>query len=205
MLDFLVKVSLISASGALAPGPLTTATLAVGTKNGWKGGFKIALGHTLVEFPLVVVIALGLYALFSDPTFVRISSLVGGVFMLFFGYLTIRDVRSEIKTDSKFNGYPLMVGIALTALNPFFVLWWVGIGSPLILHSILTWGLIGLIPFYLAHVWLDYAWLMALAHATSLGGKFERLYRAILFTLGVVLMAFGVDFISYALFNFKFL
>ncbi|RLF13604.1 MAG: lysine transporter LysE, partial [Thermoprotei archaeon] len=38
LLFFLAKVSLISSSGALAPGPLTAATAALGVKRGWRGG-----------------------------------------------------------------------------------------------------------------------------------------------------------------------
>ncbi len=202
MLSFLIKVTLISSSGALAPGPLTTATLAIGAKNGWKGGLKVAIGHTIVEFPLVIVIALGLYLLFREPTFMRISSLIGGVFMIYFGYLTVKDAFAEAK-KSKYDGYPLLTGITLTALNPFFVMWWVGIGAPLILEAVTKWGLISLIPFYIAHVWLDFAWLTALSHATSLTGRFEKIYRAVVLSLGFMLFAFGLDFLSYGLFGLK--
>ncbi len=205
MLEFLVKVVLISASGALAPGPLTTATLAIGAKHGWKGGFKVALGHTLVEFPLVFLIALGLYTLFKNYTFMRISSLIGGLFMIYFGYLTVKDVFVEREKSSNFEKSSLMIGIVLTALNPFFILWWIGIGSPLILESVITWGLISLIPFYLAHVWLDFAWLTALAHATSLSGRVEKIYRIVVLSLGIVLIAFGLDFLIYGLFGIKYI
>ncbi len=204
MLPFLIKVILISSSGALAPGPLTTATMAVGVKQGWRGGFKVALGHLIVEFPLVIIIALGLYVLFRDPTFIKISSIVGGVFMIYFGYLTIKDAFGKIGR-TKFDSYPLIVGITLTALNPFFILWWVGIGSPLILEAITTWGFLSIFPFYIAHVWLDFAWLSVIAHATSFSGKVEKIYRTIVLVLGLLLIAFGVDFLSYGLFNFRFL
>ncbi|WP_456328056.1 LysE family transporter [Archaeoglobus sp.] len=205
MFPFLIKVTLISSSGALAPGPLTTATLAVGAKRGWKGGFKVALGHLTVEFPLVIVIALGLYILFKNPTFIKISSLVGGIFMIYFGYLTVKDAFADIQRSSKFEGYPFLVGVTLTALNPFFILWWIGIGSPLILEAITKWGFISLIPFYVAHVWLDFVWLTALAHATSFSGKAEKIYRIVVFSLGLLLVAFGLDFLSYGLFGFRFL
>ncbi|WP_457550485.1 LysE family transporter [Archaeoglobus sp.] len=204
MLSFLIKVSLISSSGALAPGPLTTATLAVGAKKGWRGGFKIALGHLAVELPLVIVIALGLYLLFKNPTFVRISSFVGGIFMIYFGYMTMKDAFANIQRSSKFEG-AFLVGVTLTALNPFFILWWVGIGSPLILEAITNWGFISLIPFYLAHVWLDFVWLTALAHATSFSGRAEKVYRVVVFALGLLLLTFGLDFLFYGFFGFRFL
>lgn len=203
MFSFLIKVTLISSSGALAPGPLTTATLAVGAKHGWKGGFKIALGHLVVELPLVIVIALGLYLLFKDPIFIRVSSLIGGIFMIYFGYMTMKDAFADVERSSKFEGYPFLVGITLTALNPFFILWWVGVGSPLILEAITNWGFIGLIPFYVAHVWLDFVWLATLAHATSFSGRVEKIYKIVIFTLGLLLLAFGLDFLTYGFFGFR--
>ncbi|MEM3927139.1 MAG: LysE family transporter, partial [Desulfurococcaceae archaeon] len=40
----------VTASGALSPGPLTVATISLGTRNGWKSGFMIAIGHSMIEF-----------------------------------------------------------------------------------------------------------------------------------------------------------
>lgn len=197
MVPFLIKVVLISSSGALAPGPLTAATMAIGTKDGWKGGFKVAVGHLIVELPLVVIIALGLYAVFN-PTFLRVSSFLGGFFMIYFAYLTIRDSFGKINS-SAFGGYPLTVGVTLSALNPFFILWWIGIGSPLIMEAIANWGFLSIVPFYIAHVWLDFAWLTGIAHATSFSERFERVYRLLIFILGLLLLAFGIDFLMYGL------
>jgi len=201
MIPFLIKVALISSSGALAPGPLTAATMAVGMKDGWKGGLKVAMGHLIVELPLVIVIALGLYVIFN-PTFLRISSFVGGLFMIYFANLTIRDAFGELRSYN-FEGYPLMVGVTLSALNPFFILWWIGIGSPLIIEAMTNWGILSILPFYLAHVWLDFVWLTAIAHATSFSERFEKFYRSLIFLLGLLLLAFGIDFMIYGLFELK--
>jgi len=201
MIPFLIKVALISSSGALAPGPLTAATMAVGMKDGWKGGLKVAIGHLIVELPLVIVIALGLYVIFN-PTFLRISSFVGGLFMIYFANLTIRDAFGELRSYN-FEGYPLMVGVTLSALNPFFILWWIGIGSPLIIEAMTNWGILSILPFYLAHVWLDFVWLTAIAHVTSFSERFEKFYRSLIFVLGLLLLAFGIDFMIYGLFELK--
>ena len=55
-LEFSVLVIIVSASGVMAPGPLFAANLAYGLKQGTKSGIKMAVGHTIVEFPLVILL-----------------------------------------------------------------------------------------------------------------------------------------------------
>lgn len=55
-----MQVILLSASGVLFPGPLFFANLFYGSKEGVRSGIKIALGHTIAELPLILIISLGL-------------------------------------------------------------------------------------------------------------------------------------------------
>ena len=59
ILPFAVMVIAISASGVMSPGPLFTANIVYGLKEGKIAGLKIAMGHTVVEFPLIVFLGLG--------------------------------------------------------------------------------------------------------------------------------------------------
>jgi len=197
-ITFLLKVAVISSSGALAPGPLTAATAALGAREGWKGGLKVGLGHLIVELPLVFLIGLGLVAFLSE-NFLTILSFIGGVFLLLFSYLTARDALKVKSLSKSASTSPLFVGLSLSALNPFFIAWWAGVGSPLIVEAVGYWGLIGIGIFYAAHVWLDFAWLTTLAKITSLSGFSLRIYRGLLFVLAVLVALFGIDFIHYAL------
>ena len=196
-LAFLIKVAVISSSGALAPGPLTAATAAVGVKKGWKGGFMVSLGHMAVELPLVIIIGLGVAILTREVS--TVLSFIGGAFLLFFSYLTAKDaIRVNSLSASGSSASPLLVGISLSALNPFFIAWWAGIGSPLIMEAVGYWGLAGIGVLYAAHVWLDFAWLTSLARITSLSGFSLRFYKILLFALAILVAVFGIDFIFYA-------
>ena len=55
MLSFAIMVIAISASGVMSPGPLFTANIIYGLKEGKIAGIKMAIGHTIVEFPLIVM------------------------------------------------------------------------------------------------------------------------------------------------------
>jgi len=198
-LGFIIKVALISSSGALAPGPLTAATAAVGIKHGWKGGLWVSIGHLIVELPLVILIGLGVIAILTNDVVTQTLSLVGGIFLIFFAYLTAKDAINVKSIEaSSISKSPLLIGISLSALNPFFIAWWVGIGSPLVMEALRYWGLAGIWILYVAHVWLDFAWLTGLARVTSLSRFSLRIYRILLITLALLVAMFGIDFVYYA-------
>ena len=196
---FILKVVLISSSGALAPGPLTAATAATGVRDGWKGGLWISLGHATVELPLVVLIGLGVAAVLTRDDVAAALSFIGGCMLIFFAYLTAKSaVNAEIGMEKKVTS-PFVTGTALTALNPFFIAWWVGVGASLIREALSIWGFAGIAVLYASHVWLDFAWLILLAHITSLSSFSMKLYRSLLLVLAILVAVFGVDFIHFAL------
>lgn len=51
LLTFLFTAVIISLSGVMAPGPMTTVTISKGSKSPYAGAL-IAVGHGIVEFPL---------------------------------------------------------------------------------------------------------------------------------------------------------
>lgn len=199
-LEFLVKVVLISASGALSPGPLTAATATIGVKRGWESGVLVALGHMIVELPLIVLIGFGIITAIKDALTSSILALAGGGFLLLFGYLTLKDaLRSKsLRTSEvrKLHENPLLIGIALSALNPFFIIWWLGVGSPLIYEALSLWSLQGIALMYISHVWLDFVWLPVVAYLASLGRLNVRFLRILLVILALAVLYFGVSFVK---------
>jgi threonine/homoserine/homoserine lactone efflux protein len=202
LLGFLVKVVIISLSGALAPGPLTASTATLGAKQGWKAGFLVSIGHMFVELPLVVAISFGVLAAFtSSPNTSVILGLVGGSFLILFGILIAKDAPHanlpSVKQEAsvKTLGAPIGVGASLSAFNPYFIIWWIGIGAPLILEAISLGGLPMLAVFYASHVWLDFVWLSFVASIASISRMNPRYYRIVLGALSIMVFIFGVDLI----------
>lgn len=204
--DFIVTVIVITASGALAPGPLTFAILMHGSKEGARSGFFVAIGHTLVELPLVLALAFGLLATIDQP-FVKSSiGIVGGAGLIAFGtfqiYRTLTRNSSEQAPQRRhLPASSLMLGLALTGLNPYFILWWLTIGSALIIQALIFGALLGVILMYVSHVWMDYAFLTGLAHFSKKGMKVfgSRYYRGLLIAFGIILICYGAMFVFDAL------
>ena len=57
LLLFLGQVVVISLSGVMAPGPVTAAAIGMGARSRY-AGMLLAIGHGIVEFPLMILIVL---------------------------------------------------------------------------------------------------------------------------------------------------
>jgi threonine/homoserine/homoserine lactone efflux protein len=206
LFTFIATVVAVTASGALAPGPLFFTNITHGTKSGARGGLAFSVGHTIFEVSLVVVLAITLQTIIEfQPTIRLVVGVVGGTALLVFAFLQIRGVLAQ-KADSESKGgvpsrSPLLLGTLFTGLNPYFILWWLTVGITLII-SALEWGYAGVLVMYISHVWMDYAWLVGTAYlakrGTNLAGK--KGYRLIMIIFSLILVYFGAKFIFESLF-----
>ena len=205
ILTFIAEVVGVTASGALAPGPLFVKNITEGTKSGAKSGLLFAIGHTAVEFSLVVVLARGLLTVADQPTVKLVIGVAGGLALLVFGLLQIRESLSskpvEMREEKRAYKSHLLVGTVFTGLNPYFILWWLVPGAKLILDSIAFASWAGVLLMYVAHVWMDYVWLMGTAYLARRGTKFvnRKGYKIVLLLFGLILIGFGVYFLTSAL------
>jgi threonine/homoserine/homoserine lactone efflux protein len=203
LVDFIATVVVVTASGALAPGPLSFGILMQGSKEGARSGFSCAIGHTLIEFPLVLALALGLLAAASQPMIRSVIGLVGGLGLIGFGVMQIYETIGK-KADSgqttRSRSLPassLVLGLALTGLNPYFILWWLTIGSVLIVQALAFAAIIGVLVMYASHVWMDYAFLTSLAYFAKKGKNIagSKYYKLVLIAFGLILVYYGLSFI----------
>lgn len=200
-LGFVLTVVLVSASGALAPGPLFFANLAKGSRSGAKSGIVFSVAHTLIEFTLVILVALGLLIVMNELVKIVIG-VAGGVALIAFGAVQIYDsLKSKSKnlegTGEKSYMRLFFLGLAFTGLNPFFLVWWLTAGAQLIFIALEYASLAGVLFMYVCHVWIDYVWLTATAYFSQRGMKIAKLksYRIVMAFFGVVLIYFGLTFL----------
>ena len=192
---FLLEAVLISLSGVIAPGPVTAVTISKGTKSPHVGAM-IALGHGIVEIPLMILVLYGFGDILKMTYIKAIIGLLGGLFLLKMGLDLLKGIK-RIKIDSV-NGpsSPLMAGIILTLANPYFLVWMATIGSILIFRSF-AFGLLGFTLFMIAHWSSDYLWLYFLSALSFKGGQFfgKRLQQVLFVICGIFLLFFSTKFI----------
>jgi threonine/homoserine/homoserine lactone efflux protein len=206
ILAFVATVVFVTASGALTPGPAFFANIAHGTKSGAKGGLAFSVGHTVFEFSLVMLLALTLQTVINEPLIKLVVGIAGGTALLIFGMLQIHEAlkpKLDFPKNRKLSSKnPLLLGLIFTGLNPYFIIWWLTAGMPLIENALSLASFAGVLLMYVSHVWMDYAWLTVTAYlakkGTNLTGKKE--YKTMMVIFGLIIVAFGLYFLTSPLF-----
>ena len=192
-------VIVISLSGVMTPGPVFAAAVAKGYKDKM-AGIKIAVGHGVVEFPLMLLIAvigLGAEQLFEEPGVKLGIGLVGGILLIFLGVTMIRS-RKEIAEggEGQINWNATTAGILTTSANPYFFIWWATVGVALILNA--QWfGPIVVVVFAVVHWSCDLAWYSFTSFAVyRTKHLWTPLVHEIVFGIcGAIMVLFGLYFI----------
>lgn len=198
IIEFAIIVIVISASGVMSPGPLFAANITYGLKYGAKAGIKIAIGHSLVEFPLVILLGIGILSMEIFPEFRSIISILGAITLFVFAFLQIKTtLEKNKKIQARPKQGPIITGILLSGLNPFFIIWWLTIGLKLISDAMAIWAFVGILIVFVLHVWMDFVWLGATAFLISKSKKIisNTNYKIIMLALSVILIYFGITFL----------
>lgn len=199
-ITFASTVIILTASGALAPGPLFFVTITHGAKSGTKSGIIFSIAHNIIEFTLVMLLALGLLSVANESIVKFAVGVAGGAALIIFGIMQIQSSfhgTNETKIEKTASRNLFLIGLALTGLNPYFIIWWLTIGAKLIILALEFAGIIGVIFMYICHVWIDYAWLTLVAGFAKKSTKILHLkwYRVIIAVFGLVLIYFGFSFL----------
>jgi threonine/homoserine/homoserine lactone efflux protein len=192
---FLVQAVLISLSGVMAPGPLTVVVVGKGARSP-SAGAVIAVGHGIVEFPLMALLVVGLAPFFARPAFAAWVGLAGGLVLLWMGVDLVRTMRRPVAASARRETSALAAGILMTAGNPYFLVWWATVGATLVLRA---WGF-GFWRFALfavIHWSLDLIWYFFLSAASHRGTRLlgDRFRMGVSLVSGALLLYFGVRFI----------
>jgi len=199
IIEFAIIVIIISASGVMSPGPLFAANITYGLKQGTKAGIKIAIGHSLVELPLVILLGIGILSLEIFPEFKTIISILGAITLFVFAFIQIKStLKKNEKSETKLKQGPIITGVLLSALNPFFIIWWLTIGLKLISDAMAIWAFIGILIVFVLHVWMDFVWLGSTAFLISKSKKIisNTNYKIIMLALSAILIYFGITFLT---------
>ena len=198
ILGFAATVIIISVSGVMSPGPLFFANIFYGVKGGAKSGLKMSYGHTVVELPLILLLGFGAFSLETFPNFREIIAILGAIGLFAFAGIQIKSalgLKNDFKNQTKYG--PFTAGVLLSALNPFFIIWWLTIGFKLISDSLILWSFWGIAILFAVHIWMDYVWLTSTAHLSTRGLKFlsNKNYRFFIIGISIVLIYFGISFL----------
>ena len=196
LLFFLAKVVGISLSGVMAPGPITAAAIAMGARNRFAGAL-MAIGHGIIEFPLMIFIILGMDTILKSTTTKIAIGFTGGAFLLFMAIQMVRSLRSAENQQVKVTrSGPILAGIILSGGSPLFLIWWASVGLNLAITAA-GFGIWAFALFAIVHWLCDLIWLSLLSWASFKGSVLlgPRNQRIVLLICSLALFGFGLFFI----------
>ena len=207
----------------MAPGPLLTYTIIESVKTRHRGyltGFKVILGHAILEGGIILIILLGLGALIRNQAVIRGIGLTGGAILIWFGLTIVLDVwrgrvkADFIKSDSESSPTPQVStekedsgaavvsklghvagGALISMANPYWWIWWATIGLAFMVQydiSFTQWQ--NLAAFFLGHEAGDLLWYVLVSYLSyfSLRRLKAGAYQGLLVTCGVFMIGFGI-------------
>ncbi|MFQ5833177.1 MAG: LysE family transporter [Candidatus Thorarchaeota archaeon] len=127
----------LSLTGALAPGPLSAAVVQQASKRGRLHGILPMVGHAIVELGIIAAIIISVQALTLDHMTIDLLVGFGGIIIVLFGLLALKEYRYESPTAESSIGFQpststvfeaTVQGAAVSILSPYFLLWWFGVG-----------------------------------------------------------------------------
>jgi threonine/homoserine/homoserine lactone efflux protein len=196
MLAFLLSAFAISLSAVMMPGPMTAAAFAMGARSR-HAGVMIALGHAVVEMPLIGLLAAGIGSFLTSPG-VRVAiGLAGGIVLLMMGVQLLLTLRQDQpRNEAPLPGRPFVTGIALTGANPYFMVWWATVGLALATQAV-GWGGWALMTFAVVHWLSDLGWLETLSLAGFKGSQLfaVRGQKVVAVVCAMVLLGFAAKFL----------
>ncbi len=133
MIDTWFLGLVLGLSAGLAPGPLLAFVISQTLKYNVKEGLKVALAPLITDVPIILVTLFLLTKLSNFKMALGITSFLGGAFILYLSYETIKTKPFEALQDTR--AQSLKKGAMVNALNPHPYLFWFSVGSPTMLKA----------------------------------------------------------------------
>jgi threonine/homoserine/homoserine lactone efflux protein len=189
---FLLSIVGISLTGVMGPGPVLAATIAKGYEDK-NAGAKIAIGHGIIELPIIALIYFGFTTFFTSPDVKKVIGLIGGFMLMFMGITLLRTMKKSVNEATNLPYNSFITGILTTVANPYFFIWWATIGAALVI-SATEFGIYGLLVFVVVHWCCDLVWDQLISFTVfRTRHLWTKKVRTVIFGIcAVVLIGFGL-------------
>jgi len=195
ILKFVSLGGFLGLTAGISPGPLLTLVISDTLKYGRKEGFKVAVSPLFTDVLIVVASVFIFKGLSQFNATLGFISLLGGLFIAYLGWETISTKALVIGQSVSANS--LQKGILANLLNPHPYIFWITVGSPLVIKAYQT-SIFAIIGYFLAFYFCLTGSKIVIAHLVSKSKTFisNSVYLWIMRFLGVCLFVFSGFFIS---------
>jgi len=143
MFEFLIAAGVFGLSGGLSPGPLLTLVVSETLARGRNAGLAVSLSPLITDGPAIAASIFLLGRVENSESALGAVSLAGGALLVSYGIAGLRGAKVEVEeTEIDRRAWAsLAKGVSVNFLNPNPYLFWLTIGTPMLLeaHS-LSWA-----------------------------------------------------------------
>jgi len=198
MLEFLTAAVVFGLSGGLSPGPLLTLVVSETLARGRNAGLAVAMSPLITDGPAIAAAVFLLGRVENSDAALGIISIAGGALLTTYGIAGLRGAELKVEESEVERKVwaSLGKGVSVNFLNPNPYLFWLTIGTPILLRAHeSSWAVaIGfLVVFYLSLV--GSKCVLVLLIARSRGVLRGRAYTFVNRILALFLLGFAVIFI----------
>jgi len=198
MIEVIVAAAVFGLSGGLSPGPLLTLVVSETLARGRNAGLAVSLSPLITDGPAIAASVFLLGRIESSDSALGALSLAGGALLVSYGIAGLRGAKVEVEeTDVDRKAWAsLAKGISVNFLNPNPYLFWLTIGTPILLeaHSVGWAASIGFLLVFYTYL-VGSKCVLAVLAAQSRSVLRGRAYTWINRFLAVALLFFAAVFI----------
>ncbi len=193
MIAYLLQGIVLGFAAGISPGPMLGLVISQTLRQGWRAGNLVALAPLFSDIPIILVLLLLLGHL--PVIAIYWLALIGGAFVIYLGFETIRTTRMTMAFKAKeTSGKVLLSAVATNLLNPHPYLFWATAGSAILLQSFASGGLATSLAFLVGFYLLLIGAKLAIAFLVSRSQQWltGHTYHYLLVGSGLLLIGLGV-------------
>lgn len=134
MITYLTMGAVFGLTAGISPGPLLTLVVSETLRHNRAEGIKIAIAPLITDIPIVLLTLFILSRMASFDTVLGIISIVGGFFIAYLGFDSLRNKGMEINIQN-LNPKSIRKGIIVNMLSPHPYIFWLMVGAPITLRA----------------------------------------------------------------------
>ena len=195
-IHFLTVGIVLGLAAGISPGPLFALVISETLRHGKAEGIKVALVPLLTDIPIVILTLFVLSKLSNSDTALGIIAILGGGFVGYLAYESIKIKALEINIKEQ-KPQSIRKGIFANILNPHPYIFWLTIGAATMQNALQA-GITALVAFIVAFYVLLVGSKIGVALIVDKSRDFlkKKAYIWIMRILGLVLLGFAVFFIK---------
>jgi len=195
-IHFLTLGIVFGLAAGISPGPLFALVISETLRHGKREGIKVALVPLLTDIPIVILTLFVLSKLSNSDTALGIIAILGGGFVGYLAYESIKIKGLEIDIQEQ-KPQSIRKGIFANILNPHPYIFWLTIGATSMQNALQA-SITALVAFIVAFYVLLVGSKIGVALIIDKSRDFlkNKAYIWIMRILGLVLLGFAVFFIK---------